>query len=206
MKGRKESTRPRSRMALDRPGFDQVSGRRHQAGRLEGRPRAGLVGLRFPHRAQSGRSLPGREAGGNCYNCHQLAEDRTGGTLGPSLTNYGKLRGASEDMLKYTYDVIYNAHAYFACTSMPRIGRQRCVEPAADRRRDGLPVRPASPGQQVGGSTPAGRSGGGHIKSHRRQRRWLFSSGNPGRCRRGRRFEWNLRRAGKFLRPACPAQ
>lgn len=63
-----------------------------------------------------------REAGGNCYNCHQLATDRTGGDLGPSLTNYGKYRGASEDMLKYTYDVIYNAHAYFACTSMPRIG------------------------------------------------------------------------------------
>ena len=64
----------------------------------------------------------GREAGGNCYNCHQLATDRTGGDIGPSLTGYGKNRGTSEDMLKYTYDVIYNAHAYFACTNMPRIG------------------------------------------------------------------------------------
>lgn len=64
----------------------------------------------------------GREAGGNCYNCHQIATDRTGGDLGPSLTGYGKNRGASEDMLKYTYDVIYNAHTYFACTNMPRIG------------------------------------------------------------------------------------
>lgn len=45
-----------------------------------------------------------REAGGNCYNCHQLATDRTGGDIGPSLTAYGKNRGASEDMLKYTYD------------------------------------------------------------------------------------------------------
>jgi len=63
-----------------------------------------------------------REAGGNCYNCHQLATDRTGGDIGPSLTNYGKYRGASEDMLKYTYDVIYNPHAYFACTNMPRMG------------------------------------------------------------------------------------
>lgn len=24
-----------------------------------------------------------REAGGNCYNCHQLATDRTGGDIGP---------------------------------------------------------------------------------------------------------------------------
>jgi sulfur-oxidizing protein SoxX len=63
-----------------------------------------------------------KEVGGNCYNCHQIATDRTGGDLGPSLTGYGKNRGASPDMLKYTYDVIYNPHVYFACTSMPRIG------------------------------------------------------------------------------------
>ena len=60
--------------------------------------------------------------GGNCYNCHQLATDRTGGNLGPSLTGYGKLRGNSEAIQKYTYDVIYNAHSLFACTNMPRMG------------------------------------------------------------------------------------
>ena len=60
--------------------------------------------------------------GGNCYNCHQLATDRTGGNIGPPLTGYGKLRGTSEPILKYTYDVIYNPHAYFACTHMPRLG------------------------------------------------------------------------------------
>lgn len=59
--------------------------------------------------------------GGNCYNCHQLATDRTGGSIGPPLTGYG-MRGTSEAMLTYTYDVIYNAHAYFACTKMPRLG------------------------------------------------------------------------------------
>jgi sulfur-oxidizing protein SoxX len=59
--------------------------------------------------------------GGNCYNCHQLATDRTGGNIGPALTGYGA-RGTSPDMLKYTYDVIYNPHAYFACTNMPRMG------------------------------------------------------------------------------------
>ncbi len=60
--------------------------------------------------------------GGNCYNCHQLATDRTGGSIGPPLTGFGKLRGNSEPVLKYAYEVIYNPHAYFACTNMPRIG------------------------------------------------------------------------------------
>lgn len=60
--------------------------------------------------------------GGNCYNCHQLATDRTGGTLGPTLTGYGKTRGNSEAVVKYAYEVIYNPHAYFACTNMPRQG------------------------------------------------------------------------------------
>lgn len=60
--------------------------------------------------------------GGNCYNCHQLATDRTGGTIGPPLTGYGKLRGTSDVILKYTYEVIYNPHSYFACTHMPRVG------------------------------------------------------------------------------------
>jgi L-cysteine S-thiosulfotransferase len=65
--------------------------------------------------------------GANCYNCHQLALDRTGGSIGPSLTGYGKLRGNSPDMLKYTYDVIYNPHVYFACTHMPRSGAKNIL-------------------------------------------------------------------------------
>jgi sulfur-oxidizing protein SoxX len=64
----------------------------------------------------------GREAGGNCYNCHELATDRTGGTIGLTLTGFGKIRGSGPDMLKYAYDMIYNANTYFPCTSMPRMG------------------------------------------------------------------------------------
>lgn len=63
-----------------------------------------------------------REPGANCYNCHQLATDRTGGSIGPELTGYGKTRGSSEAMLKYAYEVLYNPHSYFACTNMPRMG------------------------------------------------------------------------------------
>ena len=68
-----------------------------------------------------------KDPGGNCYNCHQLATDRTGGNIGPPLTAYGKTRGTSDAILKYTYEVIYNPHAYFPCTHMPRIGDQNVL-------------------------------------------------------------------------------
>ncbi len=64
-----------------------------------------------------------RDPGGNCYACHQLDPNEIAyGTLGPSLKGYGKLRGTSDAMLKYTYEVIYNPHASFPCTQMPRFG------------------------------------------------------------------------------------
>ena len=65
--------------------------------------------------------------GGNCYNCHQLATDRTGGNIGPELTGYGKQRGTSEPILKLAYDIIYNPHSYFPCTHMPRIGANKLL-------------------------------------------------------------------------------
>ncbi len=65
-----------------------------------------------------------RETGGMCINCHALEEEKAirSGTLGPSLIDYGKMRGTSEQMKKYTYEVIYNPHAFFPCTKMPRLG------------------------------------------------------------------------------------
>ncbi len=69
--------------------------------------------------------------GGNCYNCHQLANDRVGGTIGPNLFNYGKLRGNNAAQQRYVYEVIYNAHTYFPCTRMPRIGANGVVSQEA---------------------------------------------------------------------------
>jgi sulfur-oxidizing protein SoxX len=64
-----------------------------------------------------------KQPGGNCYACHQLDPDEIAyGTLGPSLTGYGKTRGTDEAMLKYTYEIIYSPHVYFPCTKMPRFG------------------------------------------------------------------------------------
>ncbi|MCC6506925.1 MAG: sulfur oxidation c-type cytochrome SoxX [Aquimonas sp.] len=61
--------------------------------------------------------------GGNCYACHQMAPDEFAyGTLGLPLVNYGKLRGTSEAILKYTWTRLWNSHAYNACSHMPRFG------------------------------------------------------------------------------------
>ena len=63
-----------------------------------------------------------REPSGNCYNCHALSPQRTGGDLGPSLTGYGITRGDTEATRRFVYEMIYNPHAYFPCTHMPRMG------------------------------------------------------------------------------------
>jgi sulfur-oxidizing protein SoxX len=65
---------------------------------------------------------PGQN-GGSCYNCHQLAPQTTSfGTVGPSLYQFGKLRGYGPDIQKYAYGRIYNSKAFSACSAMPRFG------------------------------------------------------------------------------------
>jgi len=76
-------------------------------------------GFRVGHRVDDHEN---NEIGGNCYNCHQIGTDRTGGSIGPSLVGYGRIRGNSEAIQKYTYDVLYNSHSAFPCTNMPRFG------------------------------------------------------------------------------------
>src|SRR5260221_4189591 len=47
---------------------------------------------------------PARPAGGSGYNCNQLRrQERSFGTIGPSLYQFGKLRGPSEAIQKDTY-------------------------------------------------------------------------------------------------------
>jgi len=68
--------------------------------------------------------------GGNCYACHQLAAKEVAyGTIGPSLHHFGKLRGNSDDIVKYAYDKIYNSNAFNACTNMPRFGLHNWLTP-----------------------------------------------------------------------------
>lgn len=104
--------------------------------------------------AQTGTGLqssddPAKPAGGNCYACHQLAEAEIAyGTIGPSLKQYGKLRGNGEAMLKYTWAKIYNAQAFMPCSTMPRFGHKNILTEQQIRDVMALLFDPASPVNQ----------------------------------------------------------
>jgi len=84
--------------------------------------------------AQSGYGLrftdyPARNPnGGNCYACHQLtAAEVSFGTIGPSLLGYGKLRDFKDSEVKAAYEKIYDSHASFPCSLMPRFGANKVL-------------------------------------------------------------------------------
>ena len=108
--------------------------------------------------AQSGRGqtwtdTAGSANGGNCYNCHQITKEEISfGTIGPSLYNYGKLRGvadpaspAAKPIVEYTWGKIWNAKAYNACSNMPRSGHMGNLSEAQIRHVMALLLDPASP-------------------------------------------------------------
>lgn len=73
---------------------------------------------------------PGRKKGGNCYACHQLAKSEVAaGNLGPSLSHYAERRGTSAQAVKFVYQKIYNAQAFFPCSHMPRFGHNDWLTP-----------------------------------------------------------------------------
>jgi sulfur-oxidizing protein SoxX len=66
---------------------------------------------------------PDTVAGGNCYACHQMEQKEVSyGTLGPSLTNYGKDRKYDPQEIKNAFTKVYDSQAMFACSNMPRFG------------------------------------------------------------------------------------
>lgn len=61
--------------------------------------------------------------GANCYACHAVDPNfPQNGNMGPSLTNYGKIRGNTTAMQKYTYDKIFDSKSIVPCSLMPRYG------------------------------------------------------------------------------------
>ncbi len=72
-------------------------------------------------------------------------EEISHGTLGPSLYNYGKLRGNSEAIVKYTWGKLYNAKAFNSCTNMPRFGQQGILTEAQMKDLMALLLDPNSP-------------------------------------------------------------
>ena len=104
--------------------------------------------------AQSGRGMQfsdpaGGVNGANCYACHRLSKSEVSyGTIGPSLYQYGKLRGDSEAILRYTWGKIYNSNAYAACSNMPRFGHKGILTEQQIRDVMALLFDPASPVNQ----------------------------------------------------------
>lgn len=74
-------------------------------------------------RGMTWRDKPGSQNYGNCYACHQLETAQVSyGNIGPTLNNYGKIRGDSKEMLKYTWARLWNSHAFNLCNAMPKFG------------------------------------------------------------------------------------
>ena len=108
--------------------------------------------------AQNGRGLTFTDTastvnGGNCYNCHKIDEKEISyGTIGPSLHNYGKIRGitdpnsaSAKPIVEYTWGKIWNSKAYNACSNMPRAGHSGILTEAQVRHVVGLLLDPQSP-------------------------------------------------------------
>jgi sulfur-oxidizing protein SoxX len=110
--------------------------------------------------AQNGRGMTWTDKssdasanGANCYNCHQITKAEISfGTIGPSLYQYGKLRGvkdpadpASLPMLQYTWGKLNNAWAYSACSNMPRFGHKKLLNETQLKHVMALLLDPASP-------------------------------------------------------------
>jgi sulfur-oxidizing protein SoxX len=94
--------------------------------------------------------------GANCYNCHQISKAEISfGNIGPSLYNYGKIRGvkdpadpASAAIVQYTWGKLYNSKAYTACSNMPRFGHMGILTEDQMRHVMALLLDPKSPVNQ----------------------------------------------------------
>jgi sulfur-oxidizing protein SoxX len=113
--------------------------------------------------AQNGRgmtwtdsSADPKDNGAQCYNCHQIDKKEISfGTIGPSLWNYGKLRGvkdigdpAAAPIIQYTWGKMWNSKAYAACSNMPRFGHAKLLNEQQIRDVMALLLDPKSPVNQ----------------------------------------------------------
>jgi L-cysteine S-thiosulfotransferase len=113
--------------------------------------------------AQNGRGLTWTDHsaapaanGGSCYNCHQIGKAEISfGTIGPSLYNYGKLRGVrdpaspeSAAIVRYTWSKLWNSKASAACSNMPRFGHMGLLDEKQLRNLMALLLDPKSPVNQ----------------------------------------------------------
>jgi L-cysteine S-thiosulfotransferase len=110
--------------------------------------------------AQNGRGMTWTDAspapsgnGAQCYNCHEIDQKEIShGNIGPSLWNYGKLRGVSNvadpataPIVQYTWGKLWNSKAYVACSNMPRFGHAKLLDEQQIRHLMALLLDPQSP-------------------------------------------------------------
>lgn len=110
--------------------------------------------------AQNGRGMTWTDAsaspgsnGAQCYNCHQIdKKELSFGTIGPSLANYGKLRGVKDvadpqakAIIQYTWGKLWNSKAFMACSNMPRFGHAKLLTEDQLRHVMALLLDPQSP-------------------------------------------------------------
>jgi len=104
--------------------------------------------------AQSGRGATWTDTastpvGGGCYNCHQIDKKEISyGSLGPTLWNYGKLRGYSNEVVTYTWNRVNNSKAYNACSNMPRFAHFKLLNEQQIQDVMALLLDPESPVNQ----------------------------------------------------------
>jgi len=104
--------------------------------------------------AQEGRGKqfsddPAGPVGANCYACHRLSgTELSYGTIGPSLYQFGKLRGYTDETRRYAYGKVYNAQAFAACSNMPRFGHNGILTEQQIRDVVALLTDPQSPVNQ----------------------------------------------------------
>jgi sulfur-oxidizing protein SoxX len=106
--------------------------------------------------AWNNRSTDPKDNGGNCYNCHQIDKKEISyGTIGPSLWNYGKIRGVKDvtdpkvaAIVQYTWGKMWNSKAYSACSNMPRFGHMGILNEQQIRDLMSLLLDPRSPVNQ----------------------------------------------------------
>ena len=89
---------------------------------------------------------PKGPVGANCYACHQLSKQEISyGTIGPPLYQFAKIRGYTDDIRRYAWGKVWNAHAYSACSNMPRFGAAGIRTEEQVRDVVALLMDPASP-------------------------------------------------------------
>ncbi|OGB04322.1 MAG: sulfur oxidation c-type cytochrome SoxX [Burkholderiales bacterium RIFCSPHIGHO2_12_FULL_69_20] len=106
--------------------------------------------------AWNNKSVDPKTNGGQCYNCHQIDKKEISfGTIGPSLWNYGKVRGvkdvtdpAAAPIIQYTWGKLWNSKAYSGCSNMPRFGHMNMLDQGQLRDLMSLLLDPRSPVNQ----------------------------------------------------------